>query len=179
MEFFRFKSILLGAAAVGKTSLLHQYVSGKFSDDYAATIGVDFLSKEVDFEESTVKITIWDLAGQPKFKFLRKNFYNGTHGALLIFDLTREGSFEELSTWYSEMMEFARDEIPFILIGNKLDLILEGTEDRVISTERAKEYAQQYDSVYMETSAKTGKNVEEAFRKLMVLMGQSKGHEIK
>ncbi|TFG10098.1 MAG: GTP-binding protein, partial [Promethearchaeota archaeon] len=153
-SFYKFKAILLGAAAVGKTSLLYQYISCKFADNYAATIGVDFLKKEVNFKTAKVAITIWDLAGQAQFKFLRKNFYTGSHGALLIFDLTREETFKEINNWYLEMKEFSNKEIPFILIGNKLDIAEE--KGRAVPEEEVKKLCKFFNtSYYLETSAKT------------------------
>ena len=176
-SFYKFKAILLGAAAVGKTSLLHQYISGKFADNYAATIGVDFLKKEIDFSNAKVAITIWDLAGQKQFKFLRKNFYTGSHGALLIFDLTREETFKEINNWYLEMKEFTNRDIPFILIGNKLDLTEE--KGRAVPEEDVKKLCDFFkSSFYMETSAKTGENVEDAFKKLIQFMAEAKGEKI-
>ncbi|MHA1148024.1 MAG: Rab family GTPase [Promethearchaeota archaeon] len=176
-SFYKFKAILLGTAAVGKTSLLHQYINGKFADNYAATIGVDFLTKEVKFRTAEVKITIWDLAGQAQFKFLRKNFYTGSHGALLIFDLTREETFREINSWYLEMREFSNREIPFIVIGNKLDLTEE--KGRAVPEEEVKKLCNFFkSSFYLETSAKTGENVEAAFKKLIQFMAEAKGEKI-
>ena len=170
-DFYRYKLVLLGAAAVGKTSILHRFIKGKFAENYAMTIGVDFLSKEVEYENSLVKLTIWDLAGQEKFKFLRKNFYRGTHGALLIFDLTREDTFEEIHTWYAEMKELIKDDVPFILIGNKLDLV---KEDNIITKFDTLKFSEDHNSIYMETSTKTGINIKEAFRKLISLITKQK-----
>lgn len=176
-NYFRFKGILLGEGAVGKTSLLFRFVDNKFRDNYSPTLGVDFLSKEVGFSRDTVKVTIWDLAGQEKFKFMRKNFYMGANGALLIFDLTRPETFEKVSAWYEEMRENLSEEIPFLLIGNKADLINEG--ERVVEKEKAIEFAKNHQSEYIETSAKTGKNVEESFRRLLVTIAAHKNEELK
>ena len=162
---YRFKIILIGPGAVGKTSILMRYIHNKFSKSYKMTIGVDFLNKEINFDDTNVKLTIWDVAGQKRFRFMRKNFYSGAAGALLVFDLTRENTFQEvIRRWYPEMTQFIDKVVPFILIGNKVDLIEE--IGSVIDSENAKKFAESKGSIYIETSAKTGQNVEDAFMKL-------------
>ncbi len=163
-NYFKFKVVLAGAAAVGKTSLLHRFIHGKFAGDYMATIGVDFLTKDLEIEDNQVKLTIWDLAGQKSFKFMRKSFYTGAKGVLLIFDLTSKESFGEIGTWYNEMIEIIRKPIPFLLIGNKVDLIEE--KGREVEIKTAENYAKLNNSTYIETSAKTGEAVEDAFLEL-------------
>jgi small GTP-binding protein len=162
---YRFKIILIGPGAVGKTSILMRFIHDKFSKSYKMTIGVDFLNKEIDINDSNVKLTIWDVAGQKRFKFMRKNFYSGAAGALLVFDLTREDTFNEaMKKWYPEMVQFLDKDVPFILIGNKVDLIEQ--IGRVIDSENAKKFVESKGSIYIETSAKTGQNVEDAFIEL-------------
>ena len=162
---FSYKIILLGPGAVGKTSLLHRFVMNQFSSSYKMTMGVDFLKKELKMQNNTVNLTIWDVAGQERFKFMRKNYYRGAQGALLIFDLTRENTFTRLiNKWYPEMIQFLINDMPFLLIGNKLDLIKE--IGSVVDSNAAKEFAENKESIYIETSAKTGENVEEAFVEL-------------
>ncbi len=177
-NLFRFKALLTGPAAVGKTSLLYRYVNNKFAEDYAATIGLNFLSKTLEWQddeygENQCKITIWDLAGQEKFKFVRKDFYKGANGALLIFDVTREETFKAIEDWYSELHEMMLFDIPFILVGNKIDLVSKNNP-RAVEFETAKEYAKKRNSIYIETSAKTGDQVNEAFFSLMKLMMKAK-----
>ncbi len=162
---YRFKIILIGPAAVGKTSILMRFIHNKFSKSYKMTIGVDFLNKEINIEEFNAKLTIWDIAGQQRFRFMRKNFYGGAAGALLVFDLTRENTFQEVKKkWYPEMTQFVEKEVPFILIGNKVDLIEE--IGSVVDATNAQKFAESKGSIYIETSAKTGQNVEDAFMEL-------------
>jgi len=162
---YRFKIILIGPGAVGKTSILMRFVHDTFSKSYKMTIGVDFLNKEIDINDTNVKLTIWDVAGQKRFKFMRKNFYSGAAGALLVFDLTRETTFQEVkSRWYPEMTQFLEKDVPFILIGNKADLIKE--IGSVTDSESAKKFAESKGRIYIETSAKTGQKVEDAFTEL-------------
>lgn len=165
MKKYNFKILLLGAPAVGKTSILYRFVKNKFSHDYITTIGINYLTKEINLDAKYyAKLVIWDVAGQEKFRFLRKTYYEGTNGALLIFDLTSLNSYEELKLWLSEMFEIMHKKIPFIIIGNKLDLVKD--INRVIDTDIVKDFAENQDSIYIETSAKTGENIEEAFTEL-------------
>ncbi|MEE9377589.1 MAG: Rab family GTPase [Candidatus Lokiarchaeia archaeon] len=165
MKKHGFKVLLLGAPAVGKTSILYRYIKNKFSHDYITTIGINYLTKEINLDEKNLaKLVIWDVAGQEKFKFLRNQYYEGTHGALVIFDLTILKTYEELEHWLSEMFEILQKKIPFIIIGNKLDLVKEVS--RSIDNDIVRDYAENQDSIYIETSAKTGENIEEAFKEL-------------
>lgn len=163
---FKLKLVLLGEGAVGKTSLVYQFVNKKFKGDYTLTVGVDFLSKNIEYEpEKHAMLSLWDIGGQKRFESIRSTFYRGASGVLLVFDLTRPPTFENITTWHNEVKEVSGNvDLPFILIGNKVDLI----EDtgRVIDEEATKAYAAENGSIYIETSAKSGENVEEAFLKL-------------
>jgi small GTP-binding protein len=127
------------------------------------TMGVDIMNKKVDIEGNTAILNIWDVGGQERFKYLRRNFYRGAEGALLVFDLTRSFTYKNLTKkWVPEMLQFLKvSEIPFILIGNKYDLIKD--TGRSIEAKKPEKFANDKDSIYIETSAKTGNNVEEAF----------------
>jgi small GTP-binding protein len=164
MSYYRFKIILIGAGAVGKTSLVKRFVDDSFDTSYNVTIGVDFLSKDVEVDGKETKLTIWDVGGQDRFKFMRSRFYDGAHGALLIFDLSRADTYNEIKKWLSEFRAHAGDDVPFILIGNKVDLIEDIGE--VVEREKANAYAESEGSIYIDTSAKTGENVEDAFVRL-------------
>ncbi|MFX1277309.1 MAG: Rab family GTPase [Promethearchaeota archaeon] len=175
---YHYKIILIGPGSVGKTSLLNRFVHDQFSTSYNITMGVDFLDKEIDFGEKKVKLTIWDVGGQERFKVMRRNYYSGTSGALLIFDLTRQDTYNKIkSTWYPELIKFCGNEIPFLLIGNKIDLI-EDTGS-VIKDDEAMIFAENKNSIYIKTSAKTGENVEEAFKRLTKKVALMKGIKIK
>jgi small GTP-binding protein len=168
MSYWRFKIILIGGGAVGKSSLVKRFVDDTFDQSYRVTIGVDFLTKDVEIEGKEVKLTIWDIGGQERFKFMRSRFYDGAHGALVVFDLSRADTYNEIKKWLSEYRAHAGENVPFILIGNKVDLI----EDVGVVVERneAKLFAENEGSIYIDTSAKTGENVEEAFSRLTRLM---------
>ena len=114
------------------------------------------------------KLTIWDIGGQKRFEFMRKSFFDGAHGALLIFDLSRADTYHEIKKWMGEFRSFAGEDVPFILIGNKLDLVEDIGE--VVERAEAKSFAENEGSIYIDTSAKTGKNVDEAFERLTRLL---------
>ena len=174
MPLFVFKVIIIGAGAVGKTSLLHRFVENKFSLKYKLTIGADFLAKVIEeypTPDTTCKLQIWDIGGQERYKFLRSSFFDGAHGALVVFDISRWHTFEELTDWLSDLRDFAGEHVPFILIGNKVDLIKDvyGEFDR----ESVEEFAKNENSYFLETSAKTGENVEGVFLDLTKKMIKS------
>ena len=162
---FTFKVITIGPAASGKTSLIRRFVEDQFSISYKFTIGVDFLAKTVEFEKDKIaKLAIWDVGGQERFKFLHRSFYEGSHGALLVFDLSRANTFPKMKEWLIDMHSIIEEKIPIIILGNKSDLLPEVGE--VINRDKPKKFAENEESIYIETSAKTGDNVENAFNEL-------------
>ncbi len=163
-HLYVFKVIIIGPGAVGKTSLLHRFVENKFSFRYKLTIGADFLAKIIQKNDETIKLQIWDIGGQDRYKFLRPSFFDGANGALIVFDLSRWHTFEELENWLSDLHEYAGENIPFALLGNKLDLI--DKKDESYERESAEVFAKKEKTFYIETSAKTGENVEDAFLNL-------------
>ncbi|MFX0104807.1 MAG: Rab family GTPase [Candidatus Hodarchaeota archaeon] len=159
------KVIIVGPSAVGKTSLLNRFVHNQFTLKYKLTIGVDFLTKTLEYQPSKfVKLHIWDIGGQERFKFLHRSFYEGASGALLVFDLSRERTFSSMKTWLSEMQSIMKNQIPKVIIGNKSDLLSE--IGQIIDRSAVEQYAQHENCFYIETSAKTGENVEIAFLEL-------------
>ena len=154
MSSFKLKVLLTGAAAVGKTSLVQRFIKNRFQANYKLTVGVDILTKDVEFRSGEIAtLSIWDIGGQQRFEFIRSTFYKGAAGALLVFDLTREQTYTETRKWLTEIRQFAGENIPFVLIGNKADLI----EDvgLVIDRDEARAFAENEGSIYVETSDKT------------------------
>lgn len=175
MSSFKLKVLLTGAAAVGKTSLVQRFIKNRFAANYKLTVGVDILTKDVEFRQNEVAtLSIWDIGGQQRFEFIRSTFYKGAAGALLVFDLTREQTYTETRKWLTEIRQFAGENIPFVLIGNKVDLI----EDvgMVIDRKEAEAFAKKEGSIYIETSAKTGVYVDEAFSELTRRIIDSRTH---
>ncbi|MHA1350701.1 MAG: Rab family GTPase [Promethearchaeota archaeon] len=165
MSIFKLKVLLTGAAAVGKTSLVQRFIKNRFAANYKLTVGVDILTKDVEFRQGEVAtLSIWDIGGQQRFEFIRSTFYKGAAGALLVFDLTREQTYIETRKWLTEIRQFSSQNIPFVLIGNKADLVEDVGE--VIDRAEARAFAESEGSIYIETSAKTGINVDDAFTEL-------------
>ncbi|XP_048597491.1 ras-related protein RABG2 isoform X1 [Brassica napus] len=128
------KVIVLGDSGVGKTSLMNQYVYKKFNRQYKATIGADFVTKELHIEDKSVTLQIWDTAGQERFHSLGAAFYRGADCCVLVYDVNDLKSFETLNTWHSEFLKQANpmepETFPFVLIGNKTEV--DGGNNRVI-----------------------------------------------
>ncbi|XP_070580389.1 ras-related protein Rab-7a-like [Ptychodera flava] len=158
------KVVILGDSGVGKTSLLNQYVSKKFSNQYKATIGADFLTKDAVVDGRIVTMTIWDTAGQERFQSLGVAFYRGAESCVLVFDVTSPISFKSLDSWRDEFLIQANvrdpENFPFVVIGNKVDL-----NTRSISTRRAEAWCRSKHNIpYFETSAKESLNIDLAFQ---------------
>mmetsp|Transcript_25868 Transcript_25868/g.43130 ORF Transcript_25868/g.43130 Transcript_25868/m.43130 type:complete len:209 (-) Transcript_25868:125-751(-) len=160
------KIIILGDSGVGKTSLMNQYVNERFSSQYKATIGADFLTKEVMIDEKLVTLQIWDTAGQERFQSLGVAFYRGADACILVHDITAEKSFEQLDSWKQEFLAQANprdpDNFPFVVIGNKIDRESERRVPKSKVTQWCKSQAAN-PIAYFETSAKESTKVEEAF----------------
>ncbi|GAY57297.1 hypothetical protein CUMW_178350 [Citrus unshiu] len=161
------KVIILGDSGVGKTSLMNQYVNKKFSNQYKATIGADFLTKEVQFEDRLFTLQIWDTAGQERFQSLGVAFYRGADCCVLVYDVNSMKSFDNLNNWREEFLIQASpsdpDNFPFVVLGNKIDV--DGGNSRVVSEKKARAWCASKGNIpYFETSAKEGINVEEAFQ---------------
>ncbi|MCG3220558.1 MAG: GTP-binding protein [Candidatus Heimdallarchaeota archaeon] len=167
-----FKITLLGDGAVGKTSLRKTYLGEGFKDGYSMTIGADFAVKRLRIDDQDFVAQIWDLAGQQRFSAVREVYYRGTSGCLLVFDISRRSSFENIPSWIAELLKNNSNRVvPIVLIGNKSDL--RSTAKDPIMREQAEEYARSlsgwsgFTVPYIETSAKTGENVDEAFKTLL------------
>ena len=154
------KILTLGDASVGKSSIVLRYSENRFNGAWLSTIGVDSKRKIVKIKGESVKVSIWDTAGQEKFQNIVKQYYNGANGVLLIFDITNKKSFDKINFWYQDLKQSVNiDELFVCLVGNKVDL----EEMRVISKEEAEEYAKENNMQYFEVSAKTGEGIKELF----------------
>lgn len=159
------KVIILGDSGVGKTSLMNQYVNKKFSASYKATIGADFLTKEVMVDDRRVTMQLWDTAGQERFQSLGVAFYRGADCCVLVYDVNNAKSFDMLDSWRDEFLIQASpnfpESFPFVVLGNKIDV---EESKRAISQKRAMAFCQSKGNIpYFETSAKEAINVEQAF----------------
>lgn len=165
---FLFKVVVLGEGAVGKTAIVTRFSHGFFRTDYKTTIGSQFAVKNVsikkpDYSEVTVKLQIWDVAGQSRFQILRPMYYRGSSGGILVFDVTRRRTFIVLEEWLDELYKAINKTIPIILVANKTDL-----PDRVVEPSEGREFADRHNMPYLESSAKTGEGVVDIFSSLAV-----------
>eukprot|EP01071_Lankesteria_metandrocarpae_P000974 Lankesteria_metandrocarpae@DN1162_c0_g1_i1.p1 len=155
---YLFKYIIIGDTGVGKSCLLLQFTDKRFRIDHDLTIGVEFGARMLDVCGKQVKLQIWDTAGQESFRSITRSYYRGAAGALLVYDITRRDTFNHLSRWLEEVRQYANPHMTIMLIGNKCDL-----ERREVLTEEGAQFARQHGLIFLETSAKTAQNVEEAF----------------
>ncbi len=153
------KVVVAGDGTVGKTSLVRRFCEGKFEQTRVATIGVDFQTKLVELPGRTVKLSIWDMAGQDRFQVIRSGFYRGSRAAALVYDVTVPETFEHLRRWREEVLQ-AMPEQPFLVVGNKIDL------ERVQAREQAEGFATEIQAAYLETSALSGEGVPALFETL-------------
>ncbi|MFW9988531.1 MAG: Rab family GTPase [Candidatus Odinarchaeota archaeon] len=157
---FKFKITLFGPGGVGKTSLLLRYIKDYFSDDLKKTIGSNFLIKDVELDGKNVRLLLWDIGGQPQFHKLRTIYFKGSNAALGVFDLSSSQTLLKIPGWISSIKKTVKKAIPMVLIGNKVDL------EREVDRLEAEDLAKRLNCEYLETSAKTGENVELAFEKI-------------
>ncbi|KAH0794614.1 rab11 protein [Histomonas meleagridis] len=161
MNIPRFKVILLGNSSVGKTSIVESYTGQFVTLEHCPTVGTGFFPAQVEIKNRRLIFDIWDTAGQEKYRSLVPQYKTGSHGALIVFDVSNKESFESLPTW----LEMVKDESPnyvTFLVGNKIDI----EEDRTIPEEMIKEFATKNDLRFFECSALTGEGVSEIFMKL-------------
>ena len=174
------KILLLGDGAVGKTSLILNFVHGMFRESYKATIGIDIYRKEIYL--SSIKKTyadikfflqLWDISGQKSFELIRKKFYGGAAGSIIVFDKTNPKSFENVNMWKDELKEYCDKEVPFVIAGNKSDLIPLITPEAIYIWLQQEKY-DPHD--YFDTSAATGHNVENMFNRIAEQIYLTKRH---
>jgi len=157
---FLFKLVLIGDSGVGKSCLLLRFADDAFTESYISTIGVDFRFRTVKIDGKTVKLQIWDTAGQERFRTITSAYYRGADGIIMVFDVTSVESFDHVSDWLKEVNRYAADGTVKLLVGNKCD---RPASDKAVTIDQAKEYANELGIAFLETSAKSAKNVEEAF----------------
>ena len=161
---YLFKILILGDSFVGKTNMLKRFLNNEFDMNTKETVGVEFGSKNFIFgENDIIKAQIWDTAGQERYRSVTKAYYKGAKGALLVYDITRKSTFENIDNWLIDLRTNADKDILIVLIGNKSDLL----DNREVSSEDAQTKAEQYNVAYMETSAKNGDNISKAFTELV------------
>ncbi|KAE9622128.1 hypothetical protein Lal_00032691 [Lupinus albus] len=158
-EEYLFKIVLIGDSAVGKSNLLSRFARNEFDTNSKATIGVEFQTQIVEIEGKEVKAQIWDTAGQERFRAVTSAYYRGALGALVVYDISRKGTFDGIKRWIQELDTQNDSSLARMLVGNKCDL----ENIREVSTEEGKTLAEEEGMFFMETSALDSTNVQRAF----------------
>ncbi|NWF96002.1 MAG: GTP-binding protein [Candidatus Thorarchaeota archaeon] len=177
-----FKAVLIGDGAVGKTSIRRNYLGEDFIEGHLATIGVDLATKRVLFNQEIVKFILWDLAGQPSFEKVRGHYYHGSNGILLVYSVVDRRSFDNASKWLVEAYKNMGKLPPTIIIGNKTDL-RDSSSTEHVTPEEGEEFTRYFmnklsvPAAFMETSAKTGHHVKEAFTEILRMMNEAESRE--
>ena len=159
---YLFKILLVGDEGSGKTSTLVRFVSDSFSEDTGSTVGVDFDVRTITHNSDAVRLQIWDTAGQERFHTIVSSYYRGAHAIIILFSVTDRESFEHLDAWLNNVNRYAGENVDILVFANKCD-----SSDRVVSQEEIEEYAKKANIKIVETSAKEGTNIEEAFLELV------------
>ena len=159
-----YKVLLLGDSTVGKTCVLLKYTDKIFQDTHMMTIGLDYRLKTMKLQNGQdVKLQIWDTAGQDRFRSITKNYYKGSNGIILIYDVTSLKTFENVKSWVSQIHEEISDKVVIYLVGNKVDM----EEERKVTTEEGQKLAEELGVPFIETSAKSGLNIDEIFNDIV------------
>ena len=156
---YLFKFIIVGDSSVGKSNLLLRYLNDKFEDEYQATIGVEFGAKNLEINNINYRIQLWDTAGQEQFLSITRAYYQNSVCAIVVYDISNEITFTNVKKWISDVRAQSPKNIYIMLVGNKIDL----SDQRKVSYEKGLEFAQSNNVNFIETSAKTGENVENLF----------------
>ena len=159
-----YKVLLLGDSTVGKTCFLMKYTDKTFQDIHMATIGLDYRLRSMKLKSGkSINLQIWDTAGQDRFRAITKNYYKGSHGIILIYDITNTQSFENVKTWVNQIREEASSNVIIYIAGNKVDM----EDERKVDRDDGEKLAEELGFPFVETSAKNGININETFEDLV------------
>jgi len=158
----KYKVVFLGKQSVGKTSLITRFMYDSFDNTYQATIGIDFLSKTMYLEDRTVRLQLWDTAGQERFRSLIPSYIRDSTVAVVVYDVTNVNSFQQTSKWIDDVRSERGNDVIIMLVGNKTDL----SDKRQVSIDEGERKAAELNVMFIETSAKTGYNVKQLFRRV-------------
>ena len=158
-----FKLILIGDSCVGKSNILLKYLKNQFNENSKTTIGVEFGTKNIIINNKRIKIQIWDTAGQERYRSITSAYYKGAKGALIVYDITRKNTFDNIDKWITDLKLNGDKNICIIILGNKSDLI----DKREINKNDGIKKAEMYKIAFLETSALNGDNISKAFDELI------------
>ena len=156
---YTFKYILVGDAYVGKSNIIYRFTENKFSENYQATINLDFTFKNIKIDDNIYRIQLWDTVGQESFQSISRGYYKSSVCAIVVYDITNRDTFNNVVNWLEECKNNGPSTISLVLVGNKEDL----GDKRVISYEEGEEFATRNNMLFFETSALSGKNINEMF----------------
>ncbi|KAJ1655268.1 Rab GTPase ypt31 [Dispira simplex] len=160
---YLFKVVLIGDSGVGKSNLLSRFTRNEFNLDSKSTIGVEFATRSIEVDSKTIKAQIWDTAGQERYRAITSAYYRGAVGALLVYDIAKHLTYENVTRWLKELRDHADSNIVIMLVGNKSDL----RHLRAVPMEEAKNFATENGLSFIETSALDSTNVEQAFQQIL------------
>ena len=163
------KYVIIGDSGVGKSNILLQYINEKFSDDFKATVGVEFGAKNIEINSRIYRIQIWDTAGQENFRSIARAYYKNSICACIVYDITNRNSFNSVQSWIDDCTKQAPKSILLLLIGNKNDL----NDKREVQYEEGAEFAKKRNMIFLETSAKTGNNIDNIFERSVKQIDQN------
>ena len=162
-EDYKIKIIVVGDSGVGKTNLINRFASDKFDTNSKATIGVEFVYKTLKINKEVIKVEVWDTAGQERYRAITSSYYKGAKGAIIVYDITNEDSFNNVESWMNEVTKKGKTDMQFLLVGNKKDLV----NDRKVTEQKGIDKAKELNMNLFEASALEKTNVNEAFNYLM------------
>ena len=162
-EDYKIKIIVVGDSGVGKTNLINRFTSDKFDTNSKATIGVEFVYKTLKINKEVIKVEVWDTAGQERYRAITSSYYKGAKGAIIVYDISNEDSFNNVESWMNEVIKKGKTDMQFLLVGNKKDLI----NDRKVTEQKGIDKAKELNMNLFEASALEKTNVNEAFNYLV------------
>lgn len=162
-EDYKIKIIVVGDSGVGKTNLINRFASDKFDINSKATIGVEFVYKTLKINKEVIKVEVWDTAGQERYRAITSSYYKGAKGAIIVYDITNEDSFNNVESWMNEVTKKGKTDMQFLLVGNKKDLI----NDKKVTEQKGIDKAKELNMNLFEASALEKTNVNEAFNYLV------------
>lgn len=157
--FYSVKFIIIGNQSVGKTNIVHRFAKGEFSNEYSITLGLDYVSQNIQIGSKIFLLQLWDTAGSERFRSVTKGYFNNSACAIIVYDVTSESSFEATKDWIEECKKYTNDNIHLVLVGNKIDLV----DKRRVTMEEGKNFAEENGMTFFEASALTGENIEKIF----------------
>ncbi|EIM24273.1 GTP-binding protein ryh1 [Wallemia mellicola CBS 633.66] len=164
----KFKLVFLGEQSVGKTSLITRFMYDTFDKTYQATIGIDFLSKTMYLDDRTIRLQLWDTAGQERFRSLIPSYIRDSSVAVVVYDVSNKNSYDNTSKWIEEVKQERGDDVIIVLVGNKVDL-----SEKEVNNDQVKEYCDNNGILFIETSAKSGFNVKQLFKRIALALPAS------